>query len=386
MEIKAIKLRDWNFGNQFSREIEDRWDYADFLNDEHWRKDWISFDSLCYDPPTDTVFCGITSFAADIFWGWSRLEGRWVDAGYGRIRDRYDAKFHRALVRHTGNGCLYAAPALLHDINRFWEAPGASIVEYNPATNAIAKLGTPLPHVYIQSIVLDERRGAIYGQTFTPENLVSFNLKTRESRCLGPTSSGMTITQGENIALDDLGRVWGVWSVTRAWQSQSGADTYRFYRYDPRRDKIEYMDKGLPSPDGAYGYAKLEAFFNLGAGCLHASGENGAIYRIDPENGDAEFIGRPIENDRSKRRSRLASMCVGPDGLAYGITGRDGECEILQFDPRQETYKLLGPLKESRTGFSAWQIHDVCMTPGGVLYAAENDNPNRSGYLWEIKL
>ena len=34
----------------------------------------------------------------------------------------------------------------------------------------------------------------------------------------------------------------------------------------------------------------------------------------------------------------------------------------------------------------AWQIHDVTITPDGVMYAGENDNPRRSGYLWEITL
>ena len=93
MHVRAHRLRDHDFGDQWTAEIEDRWEYADFLADAHWRKDWISFDCLCYDEVTDTVYCGITSFDADIFWGWSRRDERWVDCGYGRVRDRYDAKF-----------------------------------------------------------------------------------------------------------------------------------------------------------------------------------------------------------------------------------------------------------------------------------------------------
>ena len=66
--------------------------------------------------------------------------------------------FTRSLVRHSRDECLYAAQALLHDVDRFWEAPGASIVKYDPATGDIAKLAIPMAHVYIQSIVLDETR------------------------------------------------------------------------------------------------------------------------------------------------------------------------------------------------------------------------------------
>ena len=386
MHVTALKLRDRDFGDQWQTQTEDRWDYADFLKDDGWRKDWISFDCLCHDPATDAVFAGITSFDADIFWGWNREAREWVDAGYARVRDPYDAKFHRALVRRSGDGCLYAAQALLHDVDCFWEAPGASIVRYNPVTGDIAKLGTPMPHVYIQAIILNESRDMIYGQTFTPENLVSYNLKTGESRWIGPTGSGLAMAQGENIVLDDDGCVWGAWNVTRAWQSDPGVDSHRFYKYDPRTDKIEYMDKGLPLPDGSYGYAKPEAFFNLGAGCLYVSGGGGALYRVDPRTGDAEFLFQAVGDEGRGRRSRLAAMSPAPDGSAYAVTGRDGECEVLRFSLKDETYELLGPLEDSETGVAAWQIHDVCVTPDGTIYAGENDNPYRSGYLWEAAL
>ena len=386
MKIRALKLHDVDFGNQWEQETEDHWEYADYVKDERWRKGWISFDCLCHEPTTDTVFAGITSFDADIFWGWNRKEKKWFDPGYARVRDPYDAKFHRSLVRHSGDGCLYAAQALLHDVDRFWEAPGASIVKYNPATNDIAKLGIPMPHVYIQSIVLDEARQTIYGQTFTPENLVSFNLETCESRRLGPTSSGMTMAQGENICLDDDGCVWGVWTVTRAWQSSSGVDTHRFFKYDPNTDKIEYMDKGLPHKNGEYGYAKPEGLFNFGTGCLYVSGGAGGFYRLDPKTGDAEFLFQAVGDEGRGRRSRMAGIQMGPDGFAYAVTGRDGECEILKFNPADETHELIGALKDSDTGVAAFQVHDVCVTPDGILYAGENDNPYRSGYLWEVAL
>ena len=61
--------------------------------------------------------------------------------------------------------------------------------------------------------------------------------------------------QGENIVLDDEQRVWGAWQATRAWQSSPGVDSYRLYRYDPKLDQIEYLNKGLPLPNGRCGYA-----------------------------------------------------------------------------------------------------------------------------------
>lgn len=386
MNVRALKLRDRDFGDQWTDAIEDRWNYADFLRDEGWRRDWISFDCLCHDAATDTVFCGITSFDADIFWGWRRGEGKWFDPGYARVRDPYDAKFHRALLRDARNGCLYAAPALLHDVDRFWDAPGAAVVRYNPATNDIAKLAVPMPHMYVQAMVLDESRDTLYLQTFTPENLASYNLRTGVSRWIGPTSSGLGIAQGECIELDDDGCVWGVWSVTRAWQSAPGVDQFRFFKYDPRVGRIQYLEKGLPQPDGTPGFVKVEGIFNLGTGCLYVSGGGGTLYRLDPRTGDAVFLFQPVGDEGRGRRSRMASMRMGPDGFAYAVVGRDGACELLQFNPSDDSYELIGPLRDAETGAAPWQVHDLCVTPDGVIYAGENDNPRRSGYLWEIVL
>ena len=94
MHVTSLKLQTEDYGNQWAEQIEDRWEYADNLKDERWRKGWISFDCLCHEPAADTVYAGITSFDADIFWGWNRQEKQWVDPGYARIRDPYDAKFH----------------------------------------------------------------------------------------------------------------------------------------------------------------------------------------------------------------------------------------------------------------------------------------------------
>ena len=147
---------------------------------------------------------------------------------------------------------MYGAIALLHDVDCYWEAPGGAIVRYDPATSDIEKLGIPLPHVYIQSICLDEARRVIYGQSFTPERLFRFDLATRQSQDLGAISSGMVMAQCENVELDDDGCVWCGWHATRAWQNTSGVDSHRLCKYDLRTGRIHFLDAGLPNPNGSY--------------------------------------------------------------------------------------------------------------------------------------
>lgn len=378
LQARTHRLKDNRFDN-YASQVEDRWNYRDFKTSDAWRTGWISFDCLCYDPPSDTVYAGITSFDSDIFRGFHRAAGRFIATDYERIADPFDAKFHRSLVRF--DGVLYGAVALLHDVDHYLDAPGGAIVRYEPATRTIEKIAIPLPHVYIQSIVLDEKRGLLYGQTFTPEHLFVFDLATRKATDLGLIGSGMAMGQGENLVLDDAGCVWSSWSVTRAWQSRPGVDSHRLFRYDPHRGRIDYLTTGLPHPDGAYGFAKPEGFFNFGTGCLYVSGGNGSLYRVDPKTGRVRHLFTPIPD----RRSRLASMALAPDGFAYGITGRDGRCELLRFDPKTESHQLLGPIKD-QSDEACWQVHDIIALPDGTLFAGENDVPYRSGYLWEIRL
>jgi hypothetical protein len=377
----ALKLQDFDFGDQWDNDVKDRWLYEDFQANQRWRTGWTSMDCCLYDPRDDRVYLGITSFDADIFKAYDRKKGAFVDLGYDRIRDRFDGKFHRSLALGK-DGCIYAAVALLHDVDRFLDSPGGAIIRYDPASGQIARLATPLAQVYIQSIALDNQRDIIYCLCFAPEKLASVNPHTGKVTDHGLIGTGIAgMTQGENICLDDVGCLWCNWSLTRAWQDSPGPDAARLCRLEPLKERPTFLDRGLPRPDGSYGFVKAEAFFNFHDGWMYASGANGSLYRIDRRTGDATYLFTPIAD----RPSRLASMALGPDCCAYGVAGRSGRCELLKFDFKNSKYELLGRLADGDVT-SCWQVHDVCFAADGTLYACENDNPRRSGYLWEIKI
>ncbi|MAE67920.1 MAG: hypothetical protein CMJ18_27010 [Phycisphaeraceae bacterium] len=380
MKARTLRLRDHDFADAWATSIEDHWDYKDFIADPRWRRDWISFDGVLHHPGNDRVYCGITSFDADIFWAWDRRSSEWIDCGFGAVRNPFDAKFHRSMELTSDGRTLYSATALLHDLDNYHEAPGGGVFAHDIASGKTTKLGIPIPHVYIQSIALDEPRGVIYGMHFTPERLSAFDLATNTGRDLGPIGPGMFMAQGENILLDDEGCAWSGWGLTRAWQNHWGVDAARLCKFDPRQDRIVYYNRGLPRRDGAHGFAHVEGLFNLGTGCLYASGDNGSLYRVDPSTAEASYLGTPIAD----RPSRLTSLALHDDGCAYGVTGRVGDCRLLRFDPREDRFELISDRIVDETGAALFQVHDVSLTPDGILYAGENDVPTRSGYLWEI--
>ncbi len=380
MNIHALKLQDVDYGNQWFDQVENRWDYQNFQQSPAWRSGWISMDCALYRPQDDRVYLGITSFAADIFKAYDRRTGQFVDLGYSRIADPYDAKFHRSLVVGPDD-CLYAAQALLHDVDRYWEAPGASIVRYDCTSGDIVKLGVPMPHTYIQALALDAARERLYCLCFPPEKLLLYELRTGASRDLGLIGTYGPMVQGENIVVDDAGCVWTNWSLTRAWQSEAGPDAIRLGKYDPEQERMVFSRHGLPRPDGSYGHAKAESFHNFGDGYVYAGGANGSFYRIDPETFQATLLCTPTAD----RRSRLSSLAPGEDGAVYGVTGRDGQCEFMRLDYRKGSYEKLGPVRDEE-GNALWQNHDIAAAGEGVFYICENDNPYRSSYLWEVSL
>jgi len=380
MRIRPLKLMDERYGDQWSREIEDRWVYEDMLADEAWRRGWISFDCACYEPDEDRVYLGITSFANDIFRAYDRARDKFIDLDYASVAHPFDAKFHRSMEKGP-DGSLYCAIALLHCVDRFNDAPGGAIVRYEPRTGAITKLCIPLPHVYIQSIALDPRRRLIHAACFAPEKLVTFNLATGQVTDHGLIGTGIGgMCQGENLCLDDHGNCWSNWQLTRAWQNHPGVDCQRLCRIVPDENRIHFHQAGLPHPHKPGATVKAEAFFNLGDGYMYASGANGSLFRIDPDTAQSEYLFTPIAD----RPSRLTSLVLASDGLAYGVTGRGGDCRLLRFDFRNSRYELVGDPIRSQDNDALWQCHHLVVTPDNTLYVCENDVPDRSGYLWEL--
>jgi hypothetical protein len=222
----------------------------------------------------------------------------------------------------------------------------------------------------------------LYGLCFAPEMLISFNLRTGEVQNLGLIGTGIGgMTQGENIVLDDEGCVWCNWSLTRAWQDSPGVDSVRLCKYDPRQRRVIFFHHGLPFPDGRYGNVKPEAYFNFHDGYVYASGFNGSLYRIDPTTGEATFLFTPTPD----RPSRLASLAQAGPGIAYGVTGRKGQCELMRVNYRQGTFEKLGEIRDDEDN-ALWQCHDIVRTDDNHLYVCENDHPHRSSWLWEITL
>ena len=128
MKVRALKLKDARFpADEGHLVTEGTLDYSQIVKKPKWFHDWISFDCLLADDKRNTIWCGITAFDANIFWAYDRKTGKFRDMKYSKVGDRFDAKFHRSLL-FDKQGMIWAATALLHDMDNYHAAPGGAIV------------------------------------------------------------------------------------------------------------------------------------------------------------------------------------------------------------------------------------------------------------------
>ncbi len=382
-EVRAHILKNRSFAN-WKSEVEGRWKIEDLRADAGYCNEWISFDSLAWDERTKKLYIGLASINNDIFYVFEPGGDKFTSLGFQRISDKFDAKFHRSLEIDE-DGMIYAATALLHDVDQQHEAKGGKLLRYDPRRDEYKVLAIPVPHHYIQSIKLDRARRLIYGFTYPGEFLFQYDLETHTCRTLAFIGNGIMMCQPHGPALDRYGRLWGTWGESRAFEDMVGPVPIRIFCYDPHKDQFTWVQHGFPKVDEG-DPARIDHMLLAEDGFIYAGTVAGGFSRLDPDTGDVEALGRPFANPR------LAGLVQGPDGLIYGAGNEgygdhgEGEARLFVFDPRTRELEDLGPIFDRRINMGAVKVHMLVAAGDGTLYAGENDNILRSSYLWECRV
>jgi hypothetical protein len=380
--VRAHVLKDRRFDN-WDREVAGRWKIEDLRADSGYANDWISFDSLAWDEVAGKLYIGLASINNDIFWTFDPARAGFTSLGYRRFGDRFDAKFHRSL--ETDGGMLYAATALLHDVDQQFEAAGGKLLRYDPARDEYTLLAIPVPHHYIQSITMDRARGIIYGFTYPAEYLFRYDLATGVTRILGYVGNGIMLCQPHCAALDASGRLWGTWGEARAFEDDAGPMPIRIFCYDPATDRFTFFQHGFPKTSSE-DPARVDHMLRGADGLIYVGTVAGGFSRLDPASGEVEDLGKPFPGPR------LAGLVQSASGLIYGAGnggyGPDGmgTSRLFAFDPACRELEDLGPICDTDRGAAAAKIHILVEARHGTLYAGENDNTLRSSYLWECRV
>ncbi len=376
LQIKAHKIYDGRFDN-WNSEVKNKWVYDDFVVDPHYAKEWISVTCSAYHADSDSVYIGIGSFSKELLWKLDRKTGKIESVGYEKVGDRYDGKFHHSI--EIDGDDLYAGPALFHDIDKQFVAKGGRVVHYNIKTGEFEFLGLPCERIYIQSLTMDRKRRMLYGFGASPEVFWKFDIDKREGGMVAYIGSGAEFAESHNPVIDDRGRVWGTYGILRAFAFETGPDSVRLFCYDPDQDKMEFLPLSLPR-EGCDEKSIPDVAINGGDGYLYFGTTQGQLVRFDPEKRETKSL------YLNKTGRRLAGLARNPaDGLLYGITGEDYDVKLFCYDTAQEALLWERPF-QTPEGDGPVRIHHMIFTPDGVLYAGENDNHDRSCYLWECSM
>jgi hypothetical protein len=402
MDVQAHILRDCKLSG-WQEKIVGRWHYRDLVADENWRKGWISFDSVTFNPDDDRVYCGLNSIDGDLLYRFDPRTGDFECLQTQRWTDEFDVKIHRTLSHNQQDRCVYFATSMLHDVDQQRQAAGGKIVKYDPSADQYDILGVPAAMLYIQSIAADFARGKIYGFTYPAEAVFEFDLTTGRSEILAYTGNAMFFSQPHNPVVDGQGWLWGTYAETRAWDEMLSDVPIRLFKYHPDGKRFVWFDHGLPRKSDAsqlcddppapadaksalaetrhrddFGFC--DSMVYDGARYIYAGTVAGVLCRIDTQTDRVEKMANVMAT------GRFPALTIAADGTLYGAGGMKGHTQVMRLLPVRGRIESFCNLIDPKINDRPARIHEMAVDSEHRLHLAENDNHHRSSYLWTVTL
>jgi hypothetical protein len=399
--VKAHILRNYRLTG-WKEKIEGRWSYRDLCADPSWFKGWISFDTVVWNPHDRQIYCGLNSMDGDLLYRFNPATEQFEGMNTQKWADEFDVKIHRTLLLNPLDQSLYFATSLLHELDQQHAAKGGKLVRFDPRTRSYHLIGVPMPHLYIQSIAADWARGLIYGFTYPAEAFFKTDLATGASKLLAYITNATMFVQPHNGVVDKDGWLWGTYAETRAWDETVGRVPVRLFKYHPDGDRFVWFKHGLsrredktqlladpPQPPGASSamgetrhkqdYCFCDSMAYDGERYVYAGTTAGVLCRIDAQTGSVEKIATVTAT------GRLPALIV-KNGVLYGAGGMKGCTQLIRWDMRADHMDGYTNLHDPQIGDCPARIHDIAVDDDQRIYLAENDNHERSSFLWSVRL
>ncbi len=384
--LQAHKLRDHRLSG-WKEHIAGRWSYRRLASDPSWREGWISFDAVTWNPYDGLIYCGLNSMDGDLLYAFDPGTSKFECLQARQFADAFDVKIHRTLLVNPLDRSLYFATSLLHDVDQQHEAPGGKVVRYDPVARKYRVLATPIPHLYIQSIAADWNRGLIYGFTYPAEFLFQLELATGRVENLAYVGNAISFAQPHNAAVDGEGWLWGTCAETRAWDETIGTVPIRLFKYHPEGRRFVWFEHGLARRSHPSEFAETrhkqdygfcDSMLYDGERYIYAGSTAGVLSRIDAATGEVEKVAEAMET------GRFPALAIR-DGVLYGGGGIQGRTELIRLDLGSGKLDHYTDLVDPAIGDRPARIHEIAVDRDHTLYLAENDNHERSSYLWTVR-
>ena len=146
------------------------------------------------------------------------------------------------------------------------------------------------------------------------------------------------------------------------------------YRFDPVSERFECMETKHQQD---FGFCDSMAYD--GDRYIYAGTVAGVLGRIDIETGRVEKVLNALST------CRFPALAVR-SGVLYGAGGMHGATQLLRWNTRSDDIELFSDLVDRSTGQRPARIHELAVDGSGRVYLGENDNHERSSYLWSVVL
>lgn len=400
--VKAHILRNYRLEG-WKDKIAGRWSYRQLVADRNWFDGWISFDAVTWNPYDQQLYCGLNSLDSDLLYRFDPRAERFESMNARQWADPFDVKIHRTLLLNPKDRCLYFGTSLLHDLDQQHEAKGGKLVKFDPGSRTYHLIGVPAPHLYIQSIAADWGRGLIYGFTIPAEGVFRMHLGSGVPKMLAYLTNAIMLVQPHNGVVDKEGWLWGTYAETRAWDEMMGPEPVRLFKYHPDGNRFVWFDYGLSrkadkkqllaaqpaQPSGVASalaetrhkedFGFCDSMVYDGGRYIYAGTVAGVLCRIDTETDKVEKVANVVAT------GRLPALVI-KDGMLYGAGGMNGHTQLIRWDTRTDSLEGYTDLSDSELHDRPARVHDLAVDDEHRIYLGENDNHQRSSYLWTVDL
>ena len=402
---KAAKVKAHILRNQklegWQERIVGRWTYKDLAANPEWFHGWISFDAVTFNPSDRNIYCGLNSLDGDLLYRFNPETGQFESLNTKQWADQYDVKIHRTILHNPNDQCLYFGTSMLHDMDQQQRAKGGKLVRFDPRRGTYDVLGVPAPRLYVQSIAADWQRDIIYSFTYPSEAVYQTSIFSRQSELAAYLGNAILFAQPHNAVVDRHGWLWGTCAETRAWDESFGPHPVRLFKYHPETNCLVVSEHGLSRweekkqllDDDHTGsvtavltetrhkqdFGFCDSMVYDGERYIYAGTVAGVLCRIDTTTGTVEKLANAIAT------GRFPALAIR-DGVLYGAGGMHGRTQLVRWDMRSGRLASYSDLVDESCGERPARIHELAVDDRGRIYLGENDNHERSSYLWSVEL
>jgi outer membrane protein assembly factor BamB len=231
----------------------------------------------------------------------------------------------------------------------------------------VTDLGQPVAGESIFALTIDRKADALYGLTSPNAHFFEYSIAAGKFTVLKVVAN--RIPEGEKFEKDKMmSRMLVVDPHGNVFASgEDGA----IFRFDPNTQKLEKLSIHAPAVPGRETWTRVDAFLLDPSGVIFGGTSDGYLFRLDPETLTVTNLGKPLI------QYRIDGLVRAADGKLYGVgSNQDEMARLFSYDPSTAAYNVLGFVDVNRRPYYTWQAYVIGAMASddcGTVYIGEDE-------------